>query len=384
MSKERKQSVEIVLGKLKLSNSAIIEGLLSCDLILLTENSLNSLRSALPDDAEHSSLGNYEGDVDLLAVPDRFFYYLIKEVPAYKFRVEGMLFTYTNKEIIGGLKSKVEMIENVINQLKSNKILLSVLETILSIGNYLNGTSARGGAFGFTIDSLSKVIDMRGQDGKTTLLDYLIVYFDSTSQELLNLKQEFNDIEYLSKLPLSQLTIELNESNSKFNFLKKAMDSQSVRAVDKIKEKLTSFYEIIKATLTELTERIQGLDTRFSDLCEFYCVNPKDLKFEEFCEKFWVFFKAFDENKIKYLKQKEENEKKQRIEARKQENSKKNQDLSGIVALKNAKALADNLRARKVAKENNEKKIGLVSLKSSETMTQAIESRRITVMTTND
>jgi hypothetical protein len=44
LTKERSQNIEIVLGKLKLSNSAIVEALLSCDATILTESTLVSLK----------------------------------------------------------------------------------------------------------------------------------------------------------------------------------------------------------------------------------------------------------------------------------------------------------------------------------------------------
>ena len=382
MTKERKQAVEIILGKLKLSNSAIVEALLSCDRSALIDTSLSSLKSALPDEAEFGSISIYEGDVDLLAVSDRFIFALIKEVPAYKFRVEGLLFTFTQRELVGELDSKVKMVENIINQLQTNKKLLKVLETILAAGNYLNGTSARGGAFGFTVDSLSKVIDMRGQDGKTTLLDYLISFFHTTDSELLILKSDFLDIDYLSKLPLSQLTTELNESNLKLIAIKKSIDSQSNRIVDKAKEKLTPFYEEINKRVTNIRERIQAIDGKFISLCEQYCVNPKDVKFEDFCEKFAVFFRAFDEKQNNFKKMKEESDRKARIEERKKNPSVRQATtlpgLAGGNALANAKALADDLRAKRLAKGNNER-TAQVSLKPK-SMIEAITTRKNSVL----
>ena len=44
LTKERSQNIEIVLGKLKLSNSAIVEALLSCDTSILNESTLVSLK----------------------------------------------------------------------------------------------------------------------------------------------------------------------------------------------------------------------------------------------------------------------------------------------------------------------------------------------------
>jgi hypothetical protein len=40
-------------------------------------------------------------------------------------------------------------------------------------GNYLNGGTARGGAYGFKLDTLGKLESVKGADNKTTLLDIL-------------------------------------------------------------------------------------------------------------------------------------------------------------------------------------------------------------------
>lgn len=42
--------------------------------------------------------------------------------------------------------------------LKENKKIFKLFEVILAIGNYMNGDSFRGQAFGFSIDLLAKVI----------------------------------------------------------------------------------------------------------------------------------------------------------------------------------------------------------------------------------
>lgn len=48
------------------------------------------------------------------------------------------------------------------------------LQYVLAIGNYLNAESAaRGGAFGYKLDTLKKLATVKGADNKTTLLDYL-------------------------------------------------------------------------------------------------------------------------------------------------------------------------------------------------------------------
>ena len=48
-----------------------------------------------------------------------------------------------------------------------------VFEHALAIGNYLNGGTNKGAAWGFKIESLNKLIGTKTVDGKSTLLHYL-------------------------------------------------------------------------------------------------------------------------------------------------------------------------------------------------------------------
>lgn len=68
---------------------------------------------------------------------------------------------------------------------------------MLAVGNYLNGESARGGAFGFRLDSLIKICDIKMKDNKTSLMLYVVEkmeekhkvnkFISSEDEEALNL-----------------------------------------------------------------------------------------------------------------------------------------------------------------------------------------------------
>lgn len=58
---------------------------------------------------------------------------------------------------------------------------------MLAHGNYMNGVTAKGGAFGFQITSLSKFYDMKSKDNKTTLLQYIVEYImEEVDRNILN------------------------------------------------------------------------------------------------------------------------------------------------------------------------------------------------------
>jgi diaphanous 1 len=48
------------------------------------------------------------------------------------------------------------------------------MEYALGVGNYLNGQSARGGAYGFKLDMIEKLSEVKTTDNKKNLLMYII------------------------------------------------------------------------------------------------------------------------------------------------------------------------------------------------------------------
>lgn len=48
------------------------------------------------------------------------------------------------------------------------------MQYVLAVGNYLNGQSARGGAYGFKMDMLEKIAEVKSTDNKKNLLMYVI------------------------------------------------------------------------------------------------------------------------------------------------------------------------------------------------------------------
>ena len=70
----------------------------------------------------------------------------------------------------------------IFKELPTNKEIPKILEYCLALGNYLNGTTPRGGAWGFKFENIDKVSiyfksqlsDVKKLDNKTTLLMYAI------------------------------------------------------------------------------------------------------------------------------------------------------------------------------------------------------------------
>ncbi len=64
-------------------------------------------------------------------------------------------------EMVEYLDQKLTSLSKIFLDLLQDKNLVKILQYVLAIGNYLNGTSARGGAFGFKFDAINKLSDVK-------------------------------------------------------------------------------------------------------------------------------------------------------------------------------------------------------------------------------
>lgn len=59
-------------------------------------------------------------------------------------------------------------------ELRNSRLFLKLLEAVLKTGNRMNSGTYRGGAQAFKLDTLLKLSDVKGTDGKTTLLHFVV------------------------------------------------------------------------------------------------------------------------------------------------------------------------------------------------------------------
>lgn len=67
------------------------------------------------------------------------------------------------------LHEMMQIYESNLQYVKNSQGLKTLCQILLAIGNYLNGDSARGGAWGFRIEYLRKINTTKCADGTRTL-----------------------------------------------------------------------------------------------------------------------------------------------------------------------------------------------------------------------
>lgn len=139
----------------------------------LSVQQLEALVKMKPTKEEEEKLLNYDSDIDMLDPAEKFVKVLLT-IPLAFPRMEVMLYKGTFDDEVVHIKMSFATIEGACTELRSSKLLLRLLEAVLKTGNRMNIGTLRGGASAFRLDALLKLADIRGADGKTTLLHFVV------------------------------------------------------------------------------------------------------------------------------------------------------------------------------------------------------------------
>ncbi|KAF4379014.1 hypothetical protein F8388_022101 [Cannabis sativa] len=142
---KKAQNLAILLRALNVTTEEVLDALQEGN--ELPVDLLQTLLKVQPTSEEELKLRLYSGDVLLLGPAERFLKILVDIPFAFK-RLESLLFMCSFQE--------------------------ELLEAVLKTGNRMNDGTYRGGAQAFRLDTLLKLADVKGTDGKTTLLHLVV------------------------------------------------------------------------------------------------------------------------------------------------------------------------------------------------------------------
>ncbi|CAH8297935.1 unnamed protein product [Eruca vesicaria subsp. sativa] len=134
---------------------------------------IQTLIKMAPTPEEEVKLRLYCGEIAQLGTAERFLKAVVDIPFAFK-RLEALHFMCTLYEEIAFVKESFQTLEVACQELRGSRLFLKLLEAVLKTGNRMNDGTFRGGAQAFKLDTLLKLADVKGTDGKTTLLQFVI------------------------------------------------------------------------------------------------------------------------------------------------------------------------------------------------------------------
>ncbi|XWS29714.1 hypothetical protein CRYUN_Cryun24cG0053900 [Craigia yunnanensis] len=170
---KKSQNIAILLRALNVTRDEVSEALLDGNPESLGSELLGTLVKMAPTKEEEIKLREYNGDISKLGTAERFFKTVL-DIPFAFRRVEAMLYRANFDTEVKYLRKSFQTLEEASDELKHSRLFLKLLEAVLRTGNRMNVGTNRGDAKAFKLDTLLKLVDIKGTDGKTTLLHFVV------------------------------------------------------------------------------------------------------------------------------------------------------------------------------------------------------------------
>ncbi|KAJ1441921.1 Formin, FH2 domain [Sesbania bispinosa] len=171
IDKKKSQNLLILLRALNVTMEEVCDALYEGN--ELPSEFLQTLLKMAPTSDEELKLRLFSGELSQLGPADRFLKALVDIPFAFK-RMEALLFMSTLNEELTTTMESFAVLEVACKELRNSRLFLKLLEAVLKTGNRMNDGTYRGGAQAFKLDTLLKLSDVKGTDGKTTLLHFVV------------------------------------------------------------------------------------------------------------------------------------------------------------------------------------------------------------------
>jgi hypothetical protein len=206
----RTNNTGILLSRLRLATQAIKTTLLNMEVGVLSLENLDSLSHIFPlSEVERKDLLSYQGDRSELNSVDRFYLEML-DVPNLENRISVLLFQHQFDSIVGLLRFNISTLTTVSHEIRNSLRFQGILRSISFLGNSLNrGTHLS--SKGFKFDTLTKLNDTKGKDGKTSVLDYLVDLLSTQKPELLKFEEEIPHLRIITKMSPDCISNELEK-----------------------------------------------------------------------------------------------------------------------------------------------------------------------------
>ncbi|KAL2507173.1 formin-like protein 2 [Forsythia ovata] len=171
---KKSQNIAILLRALNVTLEEVCEALVEGSSDTLGTELLESLLKMAPSKEEEWKLREFKDESPFKLGPAEKFLKAVLDIPFAFKRVDAMLYIANFELEVEYLRRSFETLEAACKELRGSRMFLKLLEAVLKTGNRMNVGTNRGDAHAFKLDTLLKLVDVKGTDGKTTLLHFVV------------------------------------------------------------------------------------------------------------------------------------------------------------------------------------------------------------------
>ena len=197
----------------------------------------------------------------------------------------------------------MQQLAKVLGTLEKSEDYRLLLEIILAIGNYMNGSTFRGCANGFSYDILEKLATVKSSTKNGyTLIHYITEYIEKNHPNLIDFPHRDNlldDSIYCSRLDLDFLLSQVNELDKNLSFVEKEYSQFVSIKDDPFASIFKPFIEKAKKMIVIIKNSSKLVTSSFEKIKKYFVLDS-GCTCQEFlgitCKFFNSFDKAINEN----------------------------------------------------------------------------------------
>ncbi|EGC35241.1 hypothetical protein DICPUDRAFT_33735 [Dictyostelium purpureum] len=266
---KRSQAISIMLSRFKMSFADLGKAITNLDESKLNLEDAKSLLKFVPTPEEIELIK--EEDPHSLGKPEQFLLELSK-INRVSEKLECFIFKQKLASQIEELTPDINALLKGSMETKNNKSFHQLLEIILSLGNFINGGTPRGDVYGFKLDSLCNLVDVRSPgDSKITLMTWLIQFLENKHPTLLSFHEQFTAVDEAKRVSIQnlksevaslkkgliQLTNEVEKSDGPSKTILSGFVGKSTESVNLIEKQFNTALESFNSTVTFYGEDVK-------------------------------------------------------------------------------------------------------------------------------
>eukprot|EP01090_Pellita_catalonica_P014023 TRINITY_DN3474_c0_g1_i2.p1 TRINITY_DN3474_c0_g1~~TRINITY_DN3474_c0_g1_i2.p1 ORF type:complete len:719 (+),score=143.86 TRINITY_DN3474_c0_g1_i2:196-2157(+) len=252
---------------------------------------IEQLSHFVPTAEEISTLEQYD-DKNNLTKADQYFL-AVKDIPRLGARLNAMQYVSQFGLNFTNVLVQIKSVQNACKEMKANKSFVKILEIILAIGNFLNGSGVRGNAVGFKLETLLKLKDTKSTDNSTTLLSYIVSYISAKDKTLLDWAKQMPNIASAVRANKQMIQSTVQKLKLGLSQIKSVLDADGGQQ-GQFHAKMSKFYETAAPKVERLGAEFELMEKSFAELMTLYAENANTTSPEEFFGKVCRFSADFD------------------------------------------------------------------------------------------
>lgn len=280
---KRTQNVLIAIGKLRMTPKEITDLVFKLDPDNLTIELTQTILAICPTIEEVNTALSYQNPQDMDMVGQLFIN--LAEIPRISQRLDCHKMAFTWADDYSSVSSKLGILHSACREIGDNLAVQKILRMVLTLGNYMNGGTSRGCAYGVKLDTLLKLSTLKGngKESNGTLLSFLVATIEVYYPELLSLTGDWVSIWAAADVSLSQIDQDIKQlegqiSRAKFEYTKgisMITEKHGEIIAVPLQLRLADFLSYAEPKISELKQKLDMVDKLCKATMARYCEHYK-------------------------------------------------------------------------------------------------------------